>query len=61
MSTAPEPVLATVLPLPLARLLHRASQTRNPPDDSRARLKAVEEATRHIRNHHPEYFRKDES
>lgn len=57
----PDPPLAAVLPRFLAEKLQRASQTPNTPGDPRARLKAVEEVTRHLHHHHPEYFRKDES
>ena len=40
----------------VAERLHRASQVPNTPGDPRARLKAVEEVTRHLKQSHPQFF-----
>ncbi len=54
--TPPHPPLAAVLPRWMAERLHRASQVPNTSGDPRARLKAVEEATRHLKQSHPQFF-----
>lgn len=56
----PHPPLAAVLPRWMAERLHLASRVPNTPGDPRARLKAVEEVTRHLKQSHPQFFKPEQ-
>ncbi len=53
--------LAEVLPRHLAQQLQRASQVPNTFSQPRARIRAIDELTRRLKQDHPQFFRKDES